>query len=305
VDAAGYFTMPDGIRLYFEQVGSGDQTILVPARLFLRRDLAVPPLAAAGRRLVFYDMRNRGRSDAVADHTTLTIGQDVADLETVRGLLNAERVSLIGYSYLGRMVAMYAAAHPDRVERIAQLGAVPMALDTEYPAELTMDQSPDPRDQQALAAVRALREKNVQYDRPREYCEREWAVTRVGLFGDPARAAALDSPCDQPNEWPVNLARHFQFHFGSLQAHPPFGPEELKRVGMPVLTVHGTRDRNAPYGGGREWALRLPDARLLTVEGAGHHLSGEAQQVVLPALAAFFAGGWPEAAEKVTTLVPN
>ena len=40
----------------------------------------------------------------------------------------------------------------------------------------------------------------------------------------------------------------------------------MARVRAPVLTIHGTWDRNAPYAGGREWALTLPDARLITVE---------------------------------------
>jgi pimeloyl-ACP methyl ester carboxylesterase len=39
---------------------------------------------------------------------------------------------------------------------------------------------------------------------------------------------------------------------------------------MPVLVVHGTKDRSAPYGGGRDWAAMLPNARLVTVTNAGH-----------------------------------
>lgn len=42
--------------------------------------------------------------------------------------------------------------------------------------------------------------------------------------------------------------------------------EELADVTMPVLVIHGTKDRSVAYGGGREWALRLTNARLLTVE---------------------------------------
>jgi pimeloyl-ACP methyl ester carboxylesterase len=40
---------------------------------------------------------------------------------------------------------------------------------------------------------------------------------------------------------------------------------------MPVLTIHGTKDRNAPYGSGREWAFNLPNARLLTIKGGAHN----------------------------------
>jgi pimeloyl-ACP methyl ester carboxylesterase len=67
-----------------------------------------------------------------------------------------------------------------------------------------------------------------------------------------------------------------------------------------VLVVHGTRDRNAPYGAGREWSWLLPEGRLLTVEGAGHHAFGEFPEVVMPAVSRFLAGDWPENAVKIT-----
>ncbi len=104
-----------------------------------------------------------------------------------------------------------------------------------------------------------------------------------------------------PNEWPVNLERHFEHHFGGVQKLD-VPVEALSRVRMPVLTIHGTWDRNAPYAGGREWALTLPDARLVTVEGAGHQVTADAPELVVSAIDRFVAGAWPEGAEKVTAL---
>lgn len=49
-----------------------------------------------------------------------------------RAHYGAEHVSLIGFSYLGLMTAIYASRHPDRVERLAQLGPAPAK-----PARLT------------------------------------------------------------------------------------------------------------------------------------------------------------------------
>src|SRR5437667_10930358 len=43
-----------------------------------------------------------------------------------------------------------------------------------------------------------------------------------------------------------------------------------KKFSRLFLTVHGTKDRSSPYGGGREWALMLPNARLLTIENVAH-----------------------------------
>jgi pimeloyl-ACP methyl ester carboxylesterase len=83
-----------------------------------------------------------------------------------------------------------------------------------------------------------------------------------------------------------------------------FKDEELLGVKAPVLTIHGTRDRQAPYGGGREWALKLPDARLITVEDAAHVPWIEAPEKVFGGMETFLDGAWPEAAQVVAALDP-
>jgi hypothetical protein len=56
---------------------------------------------------------------------------------------------------------------------------------------------------------------------------------------------------------------------------------------------------HAPYGGGREWAAHLPDARLLTVRNAAHMLWLDAPGTVFPAIERFLKGAWPDAAARV------
>jgi pimeloyl-ACP methyl ester carboxylesterase len=75
-------------------------------------------------------------------------------------------------------------------------------------------------------------------------------------------------------------------------------------VQAPVLIVHGDRDRSAPYGGGREWALLFPNARLVTVENAAHAPWIEAPEMAIGSIEAFLDGEWPEAARKVTSVEP-
>jgi pimeloyl-ACP methyl ester carboxylesterase len=64
--------------------------------------------------------------------------------------------------------------------------------------------------------------------------------------------------------------------------------------------MHGTRDRNAPYGAGREWSYLLPNGRLLTVEGAAHQVFTESPVVVMPAVLEFLPGRWPTSATEVS-----
>ena len=293
----GWIVGPDGVRLYYERIGSGPRTIIVPGRLFLSRDLA--PL---GHRhtVIMYDMRNRGRSSPVEDGRLLTIRKDVEDLEAVRRHFRVERFVPIGYSYLGLLVVLYALDHPARVERLVQLGPVPRKFGTEYPASLLHEDSVPVVSPAVSARLDSLERAGWATERPREFCE-ESRVNAVRLVGDPAKAATLPNLCDMPNEWPVNFRRHLEHHFADVQ-RLDLPVEALARVRVPVLTIHGTWDRNAPYAAGREWALTLPNARLITVERAAHQVVTDAPDVVLPAIEEFVAGRWPARAERVRSL---
>ncbi|HVT40101.1 MAG TPA: alpha/beta hydrolase [Gemmatimonadaceae bacterium] len=299
----GYVTTADGVRLSYSVVGSGSQTVIVPGRLFLLRGLS--PLAA-GRRLIFYDTRGRGKSDPVHDPKRETIGDDVRDLEAVRAHFGAGKTSVIGYSYMGLLVMLYTLEHPDRVERAVQLGPVPMRFDARYPPALSESYAAAV-DLAGVKRLDSLRTSGFDRSHPREYCEADWEVNRVALVGDPAHAGRLSVTkselCAMPNEWQVNQTPHFQAMFASIQL---LGLDSagVRGVTMPVLTVHGTRDRNAPYGGGREWAMRLPNARLVSVKGAAHQSFDEFPEIVLPAIDAFLRGNWPPSAERVTSIVP-
>jgi proline iminopeptidase len=295
---SGWVAGPDGARLYYEKIGTGPRTIIVPGRLFLARDLA--PLGER-HTLILYDMRNRGRSSRVEDGNLLTIQKDVEDLEAVRRHFRVGRFVPVGYSYLGFMVVLYAMDHPDRVDRLVQLGPVPRKFGTEYPASLLHTDSVPVVDSTTAARMDSLERSGWAREHPKEFCEESRRAFEVRLVGDPSKAAGLMNPCEMPNEWPVNLERHFEHHFGAVQ-RLDVPTESVARVRVPVLTIHGTWDRNAPYASGREWALTLPNARLITVEHAGHQVTADAPEVVIPAIETFVAGRWPERAEKITSL---
>lgn len=265
-DEKGFITVDPGTRIFYEKVGRDGPATVIPLHLFLFDDFRH---LAKNRTLIFYDVRNRGRSDRVEDKSKITIQEDVEDLEKLRKHFGLKKFSLIGESYVGLLVVMYAMKYPQYVEKIVQIGPVPLKFGTDYPKEMTAgdeDKIPDPAE---LAKLDELRQRDFHKTNPQEFCEKDWLVSRTGLVGVPANAAKIKSVCHLPNEWPVNLERHFGSHFVSVQ-NLDIPKEEVARVTVPVLTIHGTKDRNAPYGAGREWSQMLPGARLLTVEGAAH-----------------------------------
>ena len=65
----GYVPVEDGIRLFYRKVGDGGDTVVVPLGFYLYEDFK---RLASNRTVIFYDMRNRGRSSAVSDGEKIT-----------------------------------------------------------------------------------------------------------------------------------------------------------------------------------------------------------------------------------------
>jgi pimeloyl-ACP methyl ester carboxylesterase len=296
----GYIPTEDGTRLFYVKAGSGARVVILPLRLFTWR--AFEGLADQFT-LIGYDPRGRGCSDPIPDEdkpNKISLEHDVSDLETIRLHFNLQKINLVGYSYTGLMIVMYAIDHPETIERLVQLGPVPIKFGTKYSPNLAA--SDKPGNAKALQRLRELQRENYPTTNPQDYCEQEWAYTRFGLVGDAANVVKLDSsPCKMPNEWPINLARHFEFSFVSVQKLD-LSKAKIRTVKGPVLTVHGMKDRNAPYGGGREWALTLPNARLLTIKNGAHQSFDEFPKIVIPAVRTFLDGQWPNAAQQITSL---
>jgi len=280
----GFITTTDGARLYYRKIGAGRDTIIAPL------DFAIHPFLkqlSDRATVITYDLRNRGRSSKVTDSATLSIDQDVKDLEAVRLHFRVDKFIPVGFSYLGKMVMLYAAAYPERVQKVIQLGPVAnhnaalgaRKVDEDFgaPAEAI-------RKWQEMRAAEASKT-------PKELCLAQWEVFRYYLTGTPKGAARFDvkTNCDLELEWPVHFARHMEVH-GPTIDKSSLSAEDLKKLTMPVLIVHGTKDRNAPYAGGEAWAGSLPNARLVAVEGAAHVMWLDDPAVVFAAIRQFLRG---------------
>jgi proline iminopeptidase len=293
----GYVAMPDSERLFYERAGQGRETIVVPLHIFTYDWLRA---LSDEYTIIGYDVRNRGQSDYVENTATLSIQQDIADLETLRRHFKIEKMHLVGHSYAGLMVYLYAQAHPDRVARIVQLGPVAPVFTTQYRDAYVHRDEVAKVEEEALGKLRG---EGVRDSDPPRYCLAVWAMWQKQLVGSPDRVPLLRGMdrkvCALRNELIANFNRHLEHHFGSIQALK-VDKNAIRRFQKPVLTIHGTRDRNAAYGAGREWVYLLPNARLLTVDGAAHEVHAEEPERVIAAIRTFLRGGWPAGAERVT-----
>jgi len=164
---------------------------------------------------------------------------------------------------------------------------VSMVADTQYAKELT----------HGFEDVAASADDVKRWRAGNPTCDVDFNVMKFVLVGNAANAAKVKSQCALENEQPANLQPHFARSFETIRKLTRT-KDDFRRIAVPVLTIHGTFDRNAPYGSGREWASTLPNARLLTIPSAGHVSWIEAPDVIFPAIRGFLRGEWPKETEK-------
>lgn len=283
--------LDDGARLYYEKLGEGSSVVLVPNGLYIARDFR---FLADEATVVFYDVRNRGRSDTIADPSKLARGieQDVDDVDAVRRYFGADRVDLIGHSYIGLMVALYAMRYPAHTRRVVQIGPAQPDAGRQYPPDLAYM---DATFTEAMADLTRMRNAPPQGD-PETVCRKFWSVLSPIYVVNPADAGRIDwGRCELANE--RNFMSYWLGHLAPSIQRLRLTAEDFTKATAPVLIVHGTKDRNAPYGGARDWAARLPNARLVTVPNAAHAPWIEAPELVFGSIQTFLDGAWPDAGE--------
>ena len=286
----GYVTTDDGVRLFFQKFGSGPNTIVIPSAASMCDDFKH---LATDRTVIFYDLRNRGRSGAVSEASKLRGGihHDVEDLEAIRRFFGITPIDVIGHSYLGMAVGLYAMKYPAHVNRVVQIGPVQPDAGKKYPEHLT---GSDATMVEVTAKLAQLQKEGPAGD-PNDFGKKIWSLMRqLYVVVDPRDADKVRSVSHLPNESLFNVMKHYQENILPSIQSIHLTPEDFARAKMPVLIIHGRRDRHAPYGGGKDWATLLPNARLLTIENAAHLPWIESPESVFGAVKVFLDGDWPD-----------
>lgn len=297
----GYFTGAL-TRLFYRKVGTGPKVVVFlhggPGSNFRGSGDFVEPLADGGRAVVLYDQRGSGLSELVTDPALLTAAHHVRDLEALRVHLGVQKMTLVGLSWGSALAALYAAEHPTRVERLvlvspmapakqpffserlAKLGALRGAAASARRSEI-LARLPAAADDETVALCREISDDTFRL-----------------YFFDPTRAkldhAALR--CEIPPAAIRNRPVVEAATLGSLgdwDLRP-----RLERISVPTLVVEGQRT-NVPLDATREWAVVMPNARLLLIPDAGHEVFVDQPAAFTAALKQFLRGVFPSAAEVI------
>ena len=276
----GFVQAEEDVRLYFRAVGDGEAVVIPLVSWTEEFDVL-----AQGRRVIFYDPRNRGESTAV-ELERISFQNDVRDLDAVRRHFGLEKISLIGWSYFGGVVARYAMEFPKRVERLVMVCGPPIR-------RLPHSEAVNRIMAERLNAVAPgiLQELNATSPPDPEKLRQFWELLREVRTGrKPARPMRGD-PSKTPNERVEKVVAVFS---RATQTQGDWDwREDARRVTCPALYVFGTADI-LPVEAAQEWAEFLPNARVLKMDGIGHFPSLEDPEQFFAALESFFSGQWPE-----------
>ncbi|OCZ59696.1 alpha/beta fold hydrolase [Acinetobacter seifertii] len=272
----GYVTTKDGVEIFYKDWGPRDAQVL-----FFHHgwplssddwDTQLLFFLKEGFRVVAYDRRGHGRSSQVWDgHDMDHYADDVA--EVVKHL-NIKNAIHIGHSTGGGEVAHYIARHgQENVKKAVLVSAVPplMVKTENNPEGLPKEVFDDLQNQVLTNRAQFFR------DLP------------SGPFYGFNRPDAKPSEGIIANWWRQGMTGSAKAHYDGIVAFSQTDfTEDLKKITIPVLVLHGDDDQIVPYKtSGVKSAELLQNSQLKIYPGFSHGMLTVNHEVINADLLAF------------------
>lgn len=295
----GYVTSTDGTRIFYKIVGDGPETIVVlhggPGNTLYS---ILPDLEelARQRRVIYYDQRGNGRSDLLErDDTKLSFRNHIEDLEALRRHFHLEKMTLLGNSWGGLLVSLYALEHPDRIERLILHSPASPSYSMLRASTPFIHQRIPEEDKNRFNAL-SLPTTWLSFRDPVRLCREFYDLLIPVYFSDPSKAKNMRGDvCAGTVDAVRRQLLVNKIIWYSLGEWDLTG--RLKVVTAPTLVIHGSYDM-IPLQSSMQWVESMPNARLLIIEDSGHMTHIEQPQAFFTAVEKFLAGHWPEKAIK-------
>ncbi len=270
----------NGITLGAESFGRDDDplVLLIGGTTMLSwPDSLCERLAAGGRRVVRYDLRDCGASTIVdPEQPRYTLRDLAADAAAMVAALGAETAHLGGVGVSGMIAQVAALDHPAAFSALTLIGTRPVA-----PGPVD-DDLPD-HDADAMKALFALPEPDWT-DRAAVAAHAADSATILGDDPQQARATATKiwdrTPSGNPS---AHEANQLGMVFARLDCTPRWR-DRLSTLTQPTLVIHGRADRFFPVGNGKALATQIPGARLLVLDGMASSVPDTAADEIATAM---------------------
>jgi proline iminopeptidase len=255
------FEPAPGVTIYYEVRGQGTGTPLIIANggpgfdhAYLHCSDAWDRLAA-NRRVVFYDQRGDGRSGDLKEGESLTLLDEIADLDALRQKIGAEKFDLLGHSWGGYLAMSYAARHPERIERlIINDSAAPKIQDTAFLFNKIFPETTSRQD--AMAFAEALGDPEAVAASLREYMTMIYFQPEV-RDREVARSAAF--------VYKQKVNRMLWTEAQNYDLNP-----ELAKYRFPTLVITGRYDFNVAPSVAYGIHRAVPNSEFAVFEKSGH-----------------------------------
>jgi len=272
----------NGVALGIESFGDDDAPLVLLAggtTMLSWPDALCGHLAAGGRRVVRYDLRDSGESTtADPEAPAYTLRDLAADAAALADALGGGPAHLAGTGVSGMVAQVAALDHPGGFSALTLAG--------------TRSVAPGPPDDDLPDHDQATMRRLFAHPLP-DWTDRaavaNFAAARAEILGDdPGAARAIAAriwdrtPGTAP---PVQMANQMGMVFAKLDCKPRWR-ERLPEMEVPTLVVHGRRDPFFPVGNGEAIAREIPGARLLVLEEAATAIPDAAAGEVAEAMLA-------------------
>ncbi|MGE8613501.1 MAG: alpha/beta fold hydrolase [Achromobacter veterisilvae] len=263
----------DGTQIYYKDWGAGP-VVTFSHGWPLNSDAwdgQMHFLARNGFRVIAHDRRGHGRSGQPSSGNDMNGYAD--DLAQLIETLDLERISMVGHSTGGGEVARYIGRHGTRrVARAVLIGAVP-------PVMLKSAANPEGLPIEVFDGIRA----GVAGDRSQFY--KDLAIPFYGA--NRAGAKVSQGLLDQFWLWSMQSGQKNAYECIEAFSETDF-TEDLKKIDVPTLFMHGEDDQIVPVHDSAKKAARLvKNAREIYYPGAPHGLTATMQDRVNADLLAF------------------
>lgn len=266
-------TTDDGTEIYFKDWGSG-QPIVFSHGWPLSADAFEDQmffLVSHGYRCIAHDRRGHGRSSQPWHGNDLDTYAD--DLAALTKALDLKQAIHVGHSTGGGEVTRYIGRHgTGRVAKAVLIGAIP-------PLMLKTPANPGGLPIEIFDGLR----KNVQADR-----SQFWKDLSLPFYGY-NRPGAKISEGVRESFWLQSMMAGFPASYFCIKAFSETDlTEDLKRIDVPTLVLHGDDDQIVPIGASALLSSKLiRGARLEIYEGAPHGMCTTLKDRVNEELLAF------------------
>ncbi|MBB3181581.1 non-heme chloroperoxidase [Variovorax sp. Sphag1AA] len=269
-------TTKDGTQIYYKDWGDGP-VVTFSHGWPLNADAwdgQMHFLARNGFRVIAHDRRGHGRSTQSSSNNDMNGYAD--DLAALFEALDLKKVTMVGHSTGGGEVVRYLGRHgTKRVAKAVLIGAVP-------PVMVKSASNPEGLPMQAFDDIRA----GVAADRSQFY--RDLAMPFYGA--NRAGAKVSQGILDQFWLWSMQSGQKNAYECVKAFSETDF-TEDLKRIDVPTLFMHGEDDQIVPVHDSAKKAAKLvKGAKEIYYPGAPHGLTATMQDRVNADLLAFLSG---------------